>query len=115
MEGQYSAATQTPFSSASTATLDDVPVVEKRDMPTDSASDVLSQKALESEGVPELPVPIKSLVDVNDSLVEFDGPDDPENPKNWSKAKRWGITLAMGLMTFVVTFSSRYISVWLWI
>ena len=44
-------------------------------------------------------------------LVEFDGPDDVGNPKNWSKRKRWGITIAMGLMTFVVTFSSSIFSV----
>ncbi|ETI26664.1 hypothetical protein G647_10324 [Cladophialophora carrionii CBS 160.54] len=111
MEGQDSAAPRTPFSLASTVTLDDVPEVEKRDMPLDSASDVLSQKDLESEGTPDVPVPMKSLVDVNNSLVDFDGPDDPENPKNWSKAKRWGITASMGLMTFVVTFASSIYAV----
>ncbi|KIW71776.1 hypothetical protein PV04_00013 [Phialophora macrospora] len=111
MEGQNSAATQTPLSSASTATLDAVPEVEKRQMPTDPESDVLSQKELENETVPELAVPIKLLVDVNDSLVDFDGPDDPENPKNWTKARRWGITISMGLMTFVVTFSSSIYAV----
>ncbi|EXJ65578.1 hypothetical protein A1O7_01919 [Cladophialophora yegresii CBS 114405] len=113
MEGQDCAATQTPtpFSSASTATLDDDPEVEKGHMPLDSASDVLSQKDVENEGSPDVAVPTKSLVDVNNSLVEFDGPDDPENPKNWSKAKRWGITVSMGLMTFVVTFASSIYAV----
>ena len=40
------------------------------------------------------------------SLVEFDGPDDPDNPKNWTARRRAVITVSMGLMTFVVTFSS---------
>lgn len=44
-------------------------------------------------------------------LVEFDGPDDVGNPKNWSRRKRWAITVAMGLMTFVVTFASSIFSV----
>jgi hypothetical protein len=44
-------------------------------------------------------------------LVEFDGPDDPGNPKNWSKRKRWAITASMGAMTFTVTFSSSIFSV----
>jgi MFS family permease len=44
-------------------------------------------------------------------LVEFDGPDDPDNPKNWSKKKKWAITASMGGMTFVVTFASSIYSV----
>ncbi|KAK5166602.1 uncharacterized protein LTR77_008145 [Saxophila tyrrhenica] len=42
----------------------------------------------------------------DESLVEFDGPNDPANPKNWSKRRRGAITVSMSLMTFVVTFSS---------
>ncbi len=45
------------------------------------------------------------------SLVEFDGPDDPDNPKNWTVRRRATITIAMGLMTFVVTFSSSIFAV----
>ncbi len=44
-------------------------------------------------------------------LVEFDGPNDPGNPKNWTKRRRWAITISMGLMTFVVTFASSIFSV----
>ncbi|KAH9823594.1 MFS transporter [Teratosphaeria destructans] len=40
------------------------------------------------------------------NIVEFTGPSDPGNPKNWSVARRSAITVSMGLMTFVVTFSS---------
>lgn len=44
-------------------------------------------------------------------LVEFDGPDDPDNPKNWTKRKRWSITVSGALLTFTVTFSSSIFSV----
>ncbi|MBO1764951.1 MFS transporter, partial [Escherichia coli] len=44
-------------------------------------------------------------------LVEFDGPSDPDNPKNWSPRRRWGITAAMGSMVFTVTFASSIFSV----
>ncbi|KAF2198315.1 MFS general substrate transporter [Delitschia confertaspora ATCC 74209] len=44
-------------------------------------------------------------------LVEFDGPNDPGNPQNWSKTRRWGITISMCLMLFTVTFSSSIFSV----
>lgn len=43
-------------------------------------------------------------------LVEFDGPEDRGNPKNWSRRKRWAVTVAMGLMTFVITFASSIFS-----
>ena len=48
---------------------------------------------------------------VDPYLVEFDGPDDPDNPKNWTENRRWGITVAMGLMVFTVTFASSIFSV----
>jgi len=44
-------------------------------------------------------------------LVEFDGPDDPGNPKNWSRRKRWVITAVGSILTFSVTFSSSIFSV----
>jgi DHA1 family multidrug resistance protein-like MFS transporter len=44
-------------------------------------------------------------------FVEFDGPNDPENPKNWTPKRRWGITISMGLMVFTVTFASSIFSV----
>ena len=50
------------------------------------------------------PVDCEETKDPN--LVEFDGPDDKDNPRNWTKKRRWIITAAMGMMTFVVTFSS---------
>jgi MFS transporter, DHA1 family, multidrug resistance protein len=46
-----------------------------------------------------------------DGLVDFDGPDDPDNPKNWRPLRKWAITASMGWMTFVVTFASSIFSV----
>jgi len=44
-------------------------------------------------------------------LVEFDGPKDPGNPKNWTTKRRWAITISMGLTVFTVTFASSIFSV----
>ncbi|KAH7382421.1 major facilitator superfamily domain-containing protein [Phaeosphaeria sp. MPI-PUGE-AT-0046c] len=44
-------------------------------------------------------------------LVEFDGPNDPDNPKNWTTKRRWAITISMGLLVFTVTFASSIFSV----
>lgn len=44
------------------------------------------------------------------NLIEWDGPNDPENPMNWAVSKKWRVTIAMGLMTFCVTFASSVFS-----
>ena len=104
MAGSGSAATQTPSSSASTSTLDEIAGGEKADMPIDTANDGLTQRDVEKAKEPQSP---RSVVDVNDSLVEFDGPNDPDDPGNWSKGKRWAITISMALRTFVVSSTLR--------
>ena len=43
-------------------------------------------------------------------IVTWDGPRDPENPKNWSKTRKWLIVATTCLMTFCVTFSSSVFS-----
>jgi DHA1 family multidrug resistance protein-like MFS transporter len=48
---------------------------------------------------------------VDEFLVEFSGPDDPDNPKNWTTGRRWGITVVVGLLVFTVTFASSIFSV----
>ena len=44
-------------------------------------------------------------------LVEFDGPGDLSNPKNWTQKKRWAVTVSMALLVFTVTFASSIFSV----
>jgi hypothetical protein len=45
------------------------------------------------------------------TFVEFDGPKDSGNPKNWSQKRRWAITASMGSLVFTVTFASSIFSV----
>lgn len=70
----------------------------------DNGNDVEKQKSIEHN---------KAAQDLSarPDLVEFDGPDDPDNPKNWSKRRRWAITVSGALLTFTVTFSSSIFSV----
>ncbi|KAF2100462.1 MFS general substrate transporter [Rhizodiscina lignyota] len=44
------------------------------------------------------------------NLIEWDGPDDPGNPMNWSTGKKMAITMAMGAITCCVTFASSVFS-----
>ena len=46
--------------------------------------------------------------DIN--LVGWDGPNDPENPFNWSKGKKYLITSLYSTVTFCLTFSSSIFS-----
>lgn len=48
--------------------------------------------------------------DETNDLVDWDGPHDPENPQNLSRRRKWLITVATGLMTFVVSFGSSVFS-----
>lgn len=74
-----------------------------------------SERDVEKQGQDESPTPETASPDeteeVDPSIVEFDGPDDPDNPKNWPARRRAMITISMGLMTFVVTFSSSIFAV----
>ena len=76
--------------------------------PPPLTSDIDLEKAI---AVTNPTPPILPTDGPNKDLVEFSGPADLGNPKNWSYRKRWAITISMGLMTFVVTFSSSIFSV----
>jgi DHA1 family multidrug resistance protein-like MFS transporter len=44
------------------------------------------------------------------NLIDWDGPDDPENPMNFSTSRKWMITVLLGLATFCITFASSVFS-----
>ena len=50
----------------------------------------------------------KGEKDIN--LVTWDGPGDPDNPKNWPKAKKWRATITVSLFTFISPVSSSMIA-----
>ena len=36
-----------------------------------------------------------------DLVVGWEGPDDPDNPRNWTRRRRWILTLVVSLFTFI--------------
>jgi hypothetical protein len=44
------------------------------------------------------------------NVVDWDGPDDKENPMNFPTARKWIMAVSMGSMTLVVTFASSVFS-----
>ncbi|KAJ8082377.1 hypothetical protein PM082_008232 [Marasmius tenuissimus] len=43
-------------------------------------------------------------------VVDWDGPDDPENPKNWTYKRKWAATAIVSLFTFISPVSSSMIA-----
>ncbi|KAJ5886155.1 Efflux pump vrtL [Penicillium subrubescens] len=43
-------------------------------------------------------------------LVTWDGPDDPDNPKNWPTNKKWAATITVSLFTFISPVSSSMVA-----
>ncbi|MCJ1404435.1 hypothetical protein MMC11_007660 [Xylographa trunciseda] len=50
----------------------------------------------------------RSVKDPN--LVTWDGPDDPENPKNWTRKRKWLATLVVSSFTFISPVSSSMVA-----
>lgn len=48
--------------------------------------------------------------ELDPNLVSWDGPDDPENPQNWTNARKWWISMVTAGLTFVVSFGSSVFS-----
>ncbi|KAI1279153.1 major facilitator superfamily domain-containing protein [Xylaria sp. FL0933] len=65
---------------------------------------------------PELGPELKEKVDTtapnpNDpDLVTWTGPDDPENPKNWTFSKKWAAVFTVSLFTFISPISSSLVA-----
>ncbi|CEJ58169.1 transporter C36.03c [Penicillium brasilianum] len=67
----------------------------------DNETDV---EAAQNQPLPEKPT------EKDPNLVEWDGPDDPGNPQNFSHRRKWTITVIMSLMTMWITFASSVFS-----
>ncbi|KAF2757377.1 MFS multidrug transporter [Pseudovirgaria hyperparasitica] len=50
----------------------------------------------------------RSIKDPN--LVSWDGPDDPENPKNWTMGNKWGATVIVSCFTFISPVASSMVA-----
>ncbi len=83
--------------------------------PSNSSDDDLGEKDLEKgDEVADNRKPEESKKKKQEAkdpnLIEWNGPDDPENPQNWPNGKKWRVTMALALMTFCVTFASSVFS-----
>ncbi|KAF5973963.1 major facilitator superfamily transporter [Fusarium bulbicola] len=48
--------------------------------------------------------------DPDSTIIGWNDPDDPDNPKNWPNRRKWMITVSLGMLSWVVTFASSIFS-----
>lgn len=48
----------------------------------------------------------EQIIATDPNIVDFDGPDDPANPMNWSPAKKWGAIAVVSAITFLTPLAS---------
>lgn len=44
------------------------------------------------------------------NLISWDGPDDPDNPKNWAMKRKWAATFVVSSFTFISPVSSSMVA-----
>jgi multidrug resistance protein len=42
------------------------------------------------------------------NIIDWDGPNDPENPQNWAASRKWGIIAALGAVTLITPLASSF-------
>ncbi|RPA83353.1 MFS general substrate transporter [Ascobolus immersus RN42] len=62
------------------------------------------------EGEFDAPDDASEFRDIDPELVTWEGPDDPANPRNFEKGKKWKITMIVSLYTFVSPFASSIVA-----
>ncbi|KAI0090531.1 MFS polyamine transporter [Irpex rosettiformis] len=75
----------------------------------------LADNFSESKRVVDAPMPSSAsqaptVTDEALLLVDWDGPDDPKNPKNWREAKKWTVAMTMSLFTLMSALSSSMVA-----
>ncbi len=63
-----------------------------------------SEKAITPRPTVKTPIPTRGriLEDYPENIVNFDGPEDPVNPLNWSTVYKWSIVVLISIMSLVV-------------
>ncbi|RWA04796.1 hypothetical protein EKO27_g10308 [Xylaria grammica] len=107
------AESSTPGSLSRTSTLD-VPVAPTMSYDINLPNRILSNEANLAEYTVEtrdgqIPGPVEPDGRHRYRLVTFQ-PNDPENPKNWSKGFKWYITMVVAITCFVVAFASSIVT-----
>ena len=81
----------------------------RTDVP-DEASSNDSRDIEKGERDAQKPNEVMRQTEPDENLVGWDGPNDPENPMNWDRSKKYITTVAYSGVTFCLTFASSVFS-----
>ena len=73
---------------------------------TTSTFDVEKQPNSEVDKIPNAEITAVSeddSVNSSNNIIDFDGPNDPEDPINWSPAYKWSLVVLISFMSCVVS------------
>ncbi|KAE8146582.1 major facilitator superfamily domain-containing protein [Aspergillus avenaceus] len=70
----------------------------------------MSEKQNNPQNERDLEAASSEKAPVDPDLVTWDGPKDPENPKNWPSMVRWRTTVAISIFTFISPVSSSMVA-----
>ncbi|KAL2753113.1 hypothetical protein ACRALDRAFT_1083567 [Sodiomyces alcalophilus JCM 7366] len=68
------------------------------------------QPVMQERKGPDDNVPLKEEASDDADLVTWDGPNDPTNPKNWPKSRRWVATVLVSCFTFISPVASTMLA-----
>jgi hypothetical protein len=97
-----SVASHAPTQPQATTTEKDTPTTTEKDTPATMEKDIekgADDGSMTSTDEPEEPAP-------DSNVVDFDGPDDMENPLNWKFWKKWGMVMLISAITFLTPLAS---------
>lgn len=69
-------------------------------------ADTSTPNSVHEEALPEPKTAEEQITATDPNIVDFDGPDDPANPMNWTPMKKWGAIAVVSAITFLTPLAS---------
>lgn len=77
------------------------PISESAHHKLDEVLTTTADLSVEAPSSAQLSIDVENVSTSNqDNIVDWDGPQDPQNPQNWSSAKKWTIIILISAITF---------------
>jgi multidrug resistance protein len=83
---------------------------ETRDTVRSHVSNVYSEHYIANDGMDTTARDGSEFKDIDPELITWDGPDDPENPRNWKFSKKFVTTAVVAVYTMISPLSSSILS-----
>jgi multidrug resistance protein len=79
---------------------------KKKELPKAMEKDIEKGASPCSISSADEPGPEEEEAEHDPNIIDFDGPNDPENPMNWNTTKKWGMVALISAITFLTPLAS---------